>query len=92
MIAIIYEPKAGEAAREQQQIVLCALAWVCPGTGPWLEIAWGNLLVVALAPFVNGSEAPDWYVGLRQALGLDTLPELVPFAIKDFRITWHFFS
>ena len=88
MIAIIYEPEANEAAREQQQIVLCALAWVCPGTGPWVEVAWGCLLVVALAPFVNGSKAPDWYVGLRQALGLDMLPELVPFAIKDFRITW----
>ena len=92
MIAIIYEPEAGEATREQQQSVLCALALVCPGTGPWVEVAWGVLLVVALAPFVDGLEAPDWYVGLRPAPVLDMLPELVPFAIKDFRMFWQTFS
>ena len=87
-MAIIYEPEAGEAARPTQQIVLCALALVCPGTGPWVEVAWGGLLVVALALFVNGLEEPDWYVGLRPAPVLDMLPEMVPFAIKDFRIIW----
>ena len=92
MIAIIYEPEAGEATRETQQSILCALALVCPGTGPWVEVARGALLVVALAPFVNGFEAPDWYVGLRPALGLDMLPKLVPFAIKDFRIIWPVFG
>ena len=88
-MAIIYEPKAGEATRPTQQNVLCELAWVCPGTGPWVKVAWGALLVVALAPCVNGLEAPDWYVGLCPAPVLAMLPKLVPFANKDFRIIWY---
>ena len=88
MIAIIYEPEAGEIAGEQQQNVLCTFALVCRGTGPWVEGFWGALLVVALAPFVNSLEAPDWYVGLRPAPGLGMLPELVPFAIQAVRIIW----
>ena len=95
MMAIVYVPEAGETGRPTQQGVLCAFSWVWPGTGPRVEVAWGALLVVAstlLGPRVNGVEAPDWYVGLRPAPVLDMLPEIVPFASKDFRINWPVFG
>ena len=55
----------------------------------------GGLFVVStglLGPFIDSVEAPDWYMVLGPAHIPDVLPELFPFASKDFRVDWPLFG